>query len=101
MRVTSTLCVYQGGIRGENWKEKLMQHGNVRGHAWMDEPRPIQEMSMCDLPCCCAVSACAAASGMRVKLLQTVLAAAILMTLKEEIFMTVRSVLAPKHTVRH
>lgn len=39
--------------------------------------------------------------GMRVKLLQTVLAAAILMTLKEEIFMTVRSVLAPKHTVRH
>lgn len=31
---------------------------------------------------------------MRVKLLQTVLAAAILMTLKEEIFLAVRTVLA-------
>lgn len=41
----------------------------------------------------CSAVFCA---GMRVKLLQTVLAAAILMTLKEEIFLAVRSVLAPK-----
>lgn len=40
--------------------------------------------------------------GMRVKLLQTVLAAAILMTLKEEIFLAVRSVLAaPKPRKLH
>jgi hypothetical protein len=42
-----------------------------------------------------------AAAGMRVKLLQTVLAAAILMTLKEEIFLAVRSVLAPKANKHH
>jgi hypothetical protein len=46
---------------------------------------------------CCDV--CGA--GMRVKLLQTVLAAAILMTLKEEIFLAVRSVLAPKPRKLH
>lgn len=33
---------------------------------------------------------------MRVKLLQTVLAAAILMTLKEELYSAVRSMLAPR-----
>jgi hypothetical protein len=38
--------------------------------------------------------------GMRVKLLQTVLAAAILMTLKEEIYSGVRTVLAAKPSSR-
>jgi hypothetical protein len=44
------------------------------------------------------MSVCA---GMRVKLLQTVLAAAILMTLKEEVFLAVRSVLALKPRKLH
>lgn len=39
--------------------------------------------------------------GMRVKLLQTVLAAAILMTLKEEIFLAVRTVLAGRKAAAH
>jgi hypothetical protein len=37
---------------------------------------------------------------MRVKLLQTVLAAAILMTLKEEIYSAVRTVLTPRQARR-
>lgn len=59
---------------------------------WSSQCAHCRAVRVCVLVCApCVVCVCA---GMRVKLLQTVLAAAILMTLKEEIFLAVRTVLA-------